>query len=136
MQVRDWLYVMDHCKGIDVVLHHGTLGEAYNIGGENEQHNLDVIRLMLKALGKPESLIKSVQDRPGHDRRYALDTAKLRALGWAPRTDFENALRETVAWYQQNEWWWRKIKSGEYWAYYQQQYGERLAATTRDHQKE
>jgi dTDP-glucose 4,6-dehydratase len=128
MQVRDWLYVMDHCKGIDVVLHHGTLGEAYNIGGENEQHNLDVIRLMLKILGKPEALIKSVQDRPGHDRRYALDTAKLRALGWAPRTDFEHALRETVTWYQQNEWWWRKIKSGEYWTYYQQQYGERLAS--------
>jgi dTDP-glucose 4,6-dehydratase len=128
MQVRDWLYVMDHCKGIDVVLHHGALGEAYNIGGENEQHNIDVIRSMLKALGKPESLIKSVTDRPGHDRRYALDTAKLRTLGWTPRTDFENALRETVAWYQQNEWWWRKIKSGEYWTYYQQQYGERLAS--------
>ncbi len=127
MQVRDWLYVMDHCKGIDLVLHQGTLGEAYNIGGENEQHNIDVIRVMLRILGKPESLLRRVTDRPGHDKRYALDTTKLRALGWAPRQDFKNAMRETVNWYVQNEWWWRKIKSGEYLEYYKQQYGERLA---------
>lgn len=131
MQVRDWLYVMDHCKGIDLVLHQGKLGEAYNIGGENEQHNIDVIRLMLKILGKPESLMRRVIDRPGHDKRYALDTSKLRALGWAPRQDFENALRETVEWYVRNEWWWRTIKSGEYLEYYKQQYGERLEVASR-----
>ncbi|MBI5879211.1 MAG: dTDP-glucose 4,6-dehydratase [Chloroflexi bacterium] len=128
LQVRDWLHVLDHCKGIDVVLHQGRLGEAYNIGGENEQHNIDVIRLMLRALGKPESLIRRVRDREGHDRRYALDTAKLRALGWAPRRDFEAAIGETVDWFRQNDWWWRPIKSGEYLEYYKQQYGERLAA--------
>ncbi|MEP7199337.1 MAG: dTDP-glucose 4,6-dehydratase, partial [Chloroflexota bacterium] len=124
-QVRDWLYVLDHCKGIDRVLHQGALGEAYNIGGENEQHNIDVIRMMLRLLGKPDTLMRRVADRPGHDKRYALDTTKLRALGWAPRADFESALRETVEWYVKNEWWWRKIKSGEYLDYYQQQYGER-----------
>ena len=127
MQVRDWLYVLDHCNGIDLVLHQGNSGEAYNIGGENEQHNIDVIRLMLRILGKPESLMRRVTDRPGHDKRYALDTTKLRALGWAPRRDFESALRETVDWYIKNEWWWRKIKSGEYLEYYKAQYGERLA---------
>ena len=128
LQVRDWLFVQDHCEGIDLVLHEGRLGEAYNIGGENEQHNIDVIRRMLSLLGKPETLLRRVADRPGHDKRYALDTSKLRALGWAPRADFENALRETVDWYVANEWWWRKIKSGEYLEYYRQQYGERLAA--------
>ena len=90
---------------------------------------MDVIRRMLRVLGKPDTLMRRVADRPGHDKRYALDTAKLRALGWAPRADFEQALRETVAWYVKNEWWWRKIKSGEYLDYYQQQYGERLATT-------
>ena len=128
LQVRDWLFVQDHCKGIDLVLHEGRLGEAYNIGGENERHNIDVIRTMLCLLGKPETLLRRVTDRPGHDKRYALDTSKLRALGWAPRADFDDALRETVAWYVANEWWWRKIKSGEYLEYYQQQYGERLSA--------
>ena len=127
LQVRDWLYVLDHCNGIDLVLHQGNSGEAYNIGGENEQHNIDVIRLMLRILGKPESLMRRVTDRPGHDKRYALDTSKLRALGWAPCRDFESALRETVDWYIKNEWWWRKIKSGEYLEYYKAQYGERLA---------
>lgn len=127
MQVRDWLHVMDHAKGIDVVLTRGQVGEAYNVGGENEQHNIDVIRMMLRILGKPESLIKRVADRPGHDRRYALDTSKLRALGWAPRTDFEAALRETVEWYMNNAWWWRKIKSGEFKEFYRRQYAERLA---------
>lgn len=127
MQVRDWLYVVDHCKGIDLAFHQGRLGEAYNIGGENEQHNIDVIRMMLRILGKSESLLRQVTDRPGHDKRYALDTAKLRALGWAPRTDFETAMSETIDWYTRNEWWWRKIKSGEYLEYYKQQYGERLA---------
>lgn len=127
MQVRDWLHVVDHARGIDVALTQGAVGETYNVGGENERHNIDVIRMMLAILGKPESLIKRVADRPGHDRRYALDTHKLRALGWAPRTDFEAALRETVAWYVNNEWWWRKIKSGEFKEFYRRQYAERLA---------
>ncbi len=127
MQVRDWLHVMDHVTGIDIVFTKGEVGEAYNVGGENERHNIDVIRMMLRILGKPESLIKRVADRPGHDRRYALDTRKLRALGWAPRADFEGALRETVDWYVNNAWWWRKLKSGEFKEFYRRQYAERLA---------
>jgi len=127
MQVRDWLYVMDHVEGIDLVLTRGELGEVYNLGGENERHNIDVVRMMLAMLGKPESLIKHVADRPGHDRRYALDTRKIRALGWAPRSNFETALRETVDWYVNNAWWWRKIKSGEFKEFYRRQYAERLA---------
>jgi dTDP-glucose 4,6-dehydratase len=127
MQVRDWLHVMDHAKGVDVALTKGVIGEAYNVGGENEQHNIDVIHTMLKILGKPASLIKRVTDRPGHDRRYALDTSKLRELGWAPRDDFESALRETIEWYVNNEWWWRKIKSGEFKEFYRKQYEQRLA---------
>jgi dTDP-glucose 4,6-dehydratase len=126
MQVRDWLYVEDHCAGIDCVLHHGQAGEVYNLGGENERHNIDVIRQMLALLGKPESLIRPVADRPGHDRRYALDNSKIRALGFTHRYTFEQGLEETVKWYVNNEWWWRKIKSGEYRAYYQAQYGKRL----------
>lgn len=127
-QVRDWLYVEDHCSGIDLALHRGAAGEVYNLGGGNERHNLDVTRLILKLLGKPDSLIRPVADRPGHDRRYALDCARLRALGWQPAWGFEAAMAATVAWYRQNEWWWRPIKSGEFKAYYQQQYGQRLAA--------
>jgi dTDP-glucose 4,6-dehydratase len=127
MQVRDWLYVMDHVQGIDLVLTRGEPGEVYNLGGENERCNIDVVRMMLAILGKPESLIRYVADRPGHDRRYALDTRKLRALGWAPRSDFETALRETVSWYVNNAWWWRKIKSGEFEEFYRLQYAERLA---------
>jgi dTDP-glucose 4,6-dehydratase len=128
MQVRDWLYVEDHCSGIDRVLHRGQAGEAYNLGGGNERHNIEVTRLILRLLGKPESLVKRVADRPGHDRRYALDCAKVTALGWKPARDFEAAMAETVAWYQKNEWWWRPIKSGEFKAFYQKQYGERLAS--------
>jgi dTDP-glucose 4,6-dehydratase len=127
-QVRDWLYVLDHCSGIDLVLHQGTAGEVYNLGGGNERHNIDVTRQILALLGKPESLIKTVADRPGHDRRYALDCARLHALGWRPAHTFEQALAETVAWYRDNEWWWRPIKSGDFKAYYAQQYGDRLAA--------
>lgn len=125
-QVRDWLYVDDHCAGIDAVLQHGQPGEAYNLGGENERHNIDVVHKLLKLLGKPESLIRSVDDRPGHDRRYALDNAKIRQLGWKPEVDFDGALERTVSWYKSNEWWWRKIKSGDYQEYYQAQYGQRL----------
>jgi dTDP-glucose 4,6-dehydratase len=127
-QVRDWLYVLDHCSGIDLVLHQGQAGEVYNLGGGNERHNIDVTRQILELLGKPESLIKPVADRPGHDRRYALDCAKLHALGWSPAHTFEQALSETVAWYRDNEWWWRPIKNGDFKAYYAQQYGDRLAA--------
>lgn len=127
MQVRDWLYVEDHCAGIDLVLHRGEPGGVYNLGGGNERRNLEVTRLILKLLGKPESIVKHVADRPGHDRRYALDCAKIAALGWQPAHDFESAMAETVNWYLKNEWWWRPIKSGEFSEYYQRQYGERLA---------
>jgi dTDP-glucose 4,6-dehydratase len=128
MQVRDWLYVADHVTGIDVVLHKGEAGEAYNVAGENEQHNIDVIKRMLSILGKPESLIKYVPDREGHDRRYAMTCDKLRALGWERQYSFESALAETVRWYQENEWWWREIKTGDYLDYYKRQYADRLAA--------
>ncbi len=126
MQVRDWLYVEDHCSGIDLVLHEGKPGEAYNLGGENERHNVDVIRQMLAILGKPESLITPVVDRPGHDRRYALDNTKLHELGWEHSRTFDRALEQTVNWYVENEWWWRKIKTGEFREYYERQYGSRL----------
>lgn len=129
-QVRDWLYVLDHCSGIDHVLHHGAPGEIYNIGGGNERHNIDVTRAILRLLGKPESLIKHVADRPGHDRRYALNCAKAHALGWRPTHDFERGLAETVQWYVDNTWWWQPIKSGEFRAYYQKQYAARLASAT------
>ncbi len=127
LQVRDWLYVEDHCAGIDLVLHKGQPGEVYNLGGGNERHNVEITKLILKLLGKPETLIKRVTDRPGHDRRYALDSTKIIQLGWQPGRDFEAAMAETVAWYKENEWWWRPIKSGEFKEYYQRQYGERLA---------
>lgn len=128
MQIRDWLYVADHCSAIDTVLHHGTPGETYNIGAGNERPNLDVIRLILQTLGKPESLIYHISDRPGHDRRYSVDSTKTRALGWKPQYDFENAIRSTVEWYAANEWWWRPIKSGEFRQYYEKLYAGRLAA--------
>jgi dTDP-glucose 4,6-dehydratase len=125
-QVRDWLYVDDHCAGIDLVLRQGVPGEAYNLGGKNERHNIDVVKHMLSILGKPESLIQHVEDRPGHDRRYALDNSKIRELGWQPSLSFDQALERTVRWYADNEHWWRKLKSGEYLEYYQAQYGHRL----------
>ncbi len=110
LNVRDWLYVDDHCKGVDYVLHHGKIGEVYNIGGGNEKTNLEITNLILKSLNKPGTLIKGVADRPGHDRRYAVDTAKIRQLGWKPACRFEEALAETIQWYVKNEPWWRKIK--------------------------
>lgn len=125
-QQRDYQYVLDHCEAIDVVLHKGTPGEVYNVGTGREIYNIDMARLILKLLGKPESLIRHVADRPGHDRRYALDCSKLQALGWRSRHTFEEALEKTVRWYVDNEWWWRKIKSGAYMAYYKKWYGERL----------
>jgi len=127
MNERDWLYVSDHCRAIDVVIESGTPGEVYNIGGGNHVKNADLTRRILQLLGKPESLIRHVADRPGHDRRYSLDITKLQSLGWQPRVPFERGLAETVAWYQQNEWWWRPIKEGDpaFQAYYQTQYGDR-----------
>jgi dTDP-glucose 4,6-dehydratase len=126
--VRDWLHVLDHCRGVDVVVDRGEDGEAYNIGGGNEVSNVDLTHRILHLLDRPASLIRSVADRPGHDRRYCLDTAKLRGLGWAPLADFDAGLTETVAWYRANEWWWRPIKEQDpaFRAYYQAQYGSRL----------
>lgn len=124
-QMRDYQYVLDHCEAIDVVLHHGKIGEVYNVGTGEETENIVMARMILKLLGKPESLIQHVPDRPGHDRRYALDVSKLRALGWRSTHTFEEALRKTVQWYVENEWWWRKLKSGEYLEYYRKQYLER-----------
>lgn len=124
-QMRDYQYVLDHCEAIDLVLHHGKIGEVYNVGTGREVYNIDMARLILKLLNKPESLIQHVADRPGHDRRYSLDVTKLLALGWEPAHSFEEALEKTVQWYAANEWWWRKIKSGEYREYYGKQYAER-----------
>ena len=126
MNVRDWLHVRDHCSAIDRVLHDGRIGEVYNIGGSNEMPNLDVVRLILKHLKKPESLIAFVKDRPGHDRRYAIDSAKLRReLGWTHAFTFERGIAETIDWYVENEPWWKRILSGEYQAYYERMYGRR-----------
>lgn len=127
MQMRDYQYVLDHCEGIDVVLHKGTPGEIYNVGTEVETHNIDMARKILDILGKPHSLITFVPDRAGHDRRYALDCSKLRALGWHSRHSFDAALEKTVRWFVENEAWWRPIKSGEYMDYYRRQYVERQA---------
>ena len=125
MNVRDWLYVRDHCKAIDFLLEKGVDGEVYNIGGGNELPNIELTNFILDYLGKPRSLVTYVKDRQGHDRRYSLNCDKLKSLDWRPRTDFENALKESIDWYVQNEWWWTKIKSGEYWDYYRKQYVER-----------
>jgi len=121
-QMRDYQYVSDHCEGIDVVLHRGQPGEIYNLGTEVETFNIDMARMVLKLLGKPQSLIQHITDRPGHDRRYSLNCDKIKALGWRSRHTFEQALEKTVQWYVDNEWWWRKIKSGEYMEYYRRQY--------------
>jgi dTDP-glucose 4,6-dehydratase len=121
--VRDWLYVEDHCSALLRVFEAGRAGEVYNIGGSNEQRNVDLVKGVLGLLGKPESLITFVKDRPGHDRRYAIDASKLaRELGWKPANSFESALRKTVDWYRAHESWWRRVKTGEYRDYYQRQY--------------
>ena len=129
MQMRDYQFVADHCEAIDVVLHRGTIGEAYNVGTGREEHNIEMARLILKLLGKPAALLQHVADRAGHDRRYSLDVSKLRALGWEPAHSFEEALTKTVQWYVENEWWWRKLKTGEYREYYRKQYVERGKTT-------
>lgn len=126
-QMREYQYVVDHCEAIDLVLHKGQLGEAYNIGTGEEMENMEMVEILLKALGKPRDLIRHVADRPGHDRRYSLNIAKIKALGWQPRHTAEEAIIKTAHWYEKNEWWWRKIKSGEFKKYYQEQYGKRLA---------
>ncbi|MCY1457042.1 dTDP-glucose 4,6-dehydratase [compost metagenome] len=125
--VRDWLHVTDHCSAIDLVLHKGFDGEVYNVGGHNEKTNLEVVKEILKQLDKPESLIQYVEDRLGHDRRYAIDPTKLqKELGWEPRYTFETGLKETVQWYLDNQSWWENIISGDYQNYYQQQYGGKV----------
>jgi dTDP-glucose 4,6-dehydratase len=125
--VRDWLHVDDHCRAIDLLIETGVSGEVYNIGGGNEVMNVDLTHRILDALGKPASLIKPVADRPGHDRRYCLDTTKLRGMGWAPAEPFDEGLRRTIEWYRRNEWWWRPIKEQDpaFKAYYQAQYQHR-----------
>lgn len=127
-QVRDWLHVDDHARGVDRVLHFGAAGEAYNLAGENQRVNVEVTGRILELLDKPPSLIKHVPDREGHDRRYAMIAEKARALGWRRQYDFDSGLEATVRWYQDNEWWWRKIKTGEFLDYYKRQYADRLAA--------
>lgn len=128
-QMRDYQYVVDHCEGIDVALHRGQLGEVYNLGTGVETQNIVMARKLLALLGKPESLLQYITDRPGHDRRYALNIDKICALGWRPRHDFDQALEATVRWYVDNEWWWRKIKSGEHYrSYYQAHYQGREVA--------
>jgi dTDP-glucose 4,6-dehydratase len=121
-QMRDYQYVLDHCEGIDIVLHRGKVGQVYNVGTGVETENIVMARAILDLLGKPHSLIQHVADRPGHDRRYSLNCDRLAALGWKSAHTFEQALEKTVSWYIDNEWWWRKIKSGEYMTYYRQMY--------------
>ena len=126
LNVRDWLYVEDHCKAIDMILHDGRIGEVYNIGGHNERANIDVVKTVLKILGKDESLITYVKDRPGHDMRYAIDPTKIKnELGWYPETTFDEGIKKTVEWYLKNEDWWQNIVSGEYMNYYEKMYGNK-----------
>ncbi len=126
MNVRDWIHVQDHCEAIDTVLHKGKDGAVYNIGGENERTNMEIIRTILNILNRPESLIRYVKDRPGHDRRYAIDSTKVKTdLGFTPRKEFKTGMEETVRWYMDNTGWWERIKSGQYMEYYKNMYGNR-----------
>lgn len=127
LNVRDWLYVEDHCSAIDLVIHKGRNGEVYNIGGNNERTNLQIVQTILEQLGKPESLVTFVKDRPGHDRRYGIDPTKIMSeLSWKPKHNFETGIKETIEWYLQNKEWWTRIQSGAYQEYYAKQYGDRL----------
>lgn len=124
--VRDWLYVEDHCRAIDLIIHNGKVGEVYNVGGHNEKRNIDIVRIICQELGKPESLIVHVEDRKGHDRRYAIDPAKIhRELGWLPETKFEDGIKKTVKWYLEHKKWWQDIINGEYQEYYAKMYGSK-----------
>ena len=124
--VRDWLYVTDHCKAIDLIVRDGKAGEVYNVGGHNEMRNIDIVKLILKELGKPESLITYIGDRAGHDLRYAIDPAKItRELGWSPETKFADGIKRTIGWYLENRGWWERIINGEYVDYYRKMYGGR-----------
>ena len=126
INVRDWLYVEDHCKAIDLILRGGRVGEVYNIGGHNEMRNIDIVKLICRELGKPESLITYVTDRKGHDMRYAIDPTKIHnELGWLPETRFEDGIKKTIRWYLDNEAWWRPIIQGDYMDYYEKMYGNR-----------
>ena len=126
MQVRDWLHVKDHCAAIWTVLQKGRVGEVYNVGGNNEKANIEIVRLILQQLGKPESLIEYVQDRPGHDRRYAIDNTKITTeLGWQPEYTFEQGIQETIEWYLQNLEWVENVTSGEYQKYYNMMYEDK-----------
>ncbi len=126
LNVRDWLYVEDHCKAIDLIIHKGTVGEVYNIGGHNEMCNIDIVKLICKELGKSESLITYVKDRKGHDMRYAIDPTKIHnELGWLPETKFKDGIKKTIRWYLENRAWWEEIISGEYQNYYEKMYGNR-----------
>ena len=126
MQVRNWIHASDFARAIGQVLEHGVSGEVYNAGGPDEEPNMTVVRRIIELTGASESQIEHVADRPGHDRRYSLSSAKVRALGWEPQVRFEEGLAETVAWYRENEWWWAPIRSGDYRAYYERQYGRAL----------
>ncbi|MBQ7275024.1 MAG: dTDP-glucose 4,6-dehydratase [Clostridiales bacterium] len=126
LNVRDWLYVEDHCKAIDLIIHEGKVGEVYNVGGHNEMANIDIVKLILKELGKSEDLITYVTDRKGHDRRYAIDPTKIHnELGWLPETKFADGIVKTIKWYLDNEAWWQPIISGEYQNYYEKMYGDK-----------
>ncbi len=132
MQIRDWIHVLDHCRGILAAWEKGHKGEVYNFGGRCEKANIEITRLLLKLLGKPESLIQYVQDRPGHDRRYAIDCSKAeRVLGWVPEMNFDQGLQQTIDWYRSNQAWVEAITSGEYRHYYQKQYGQRLGSDSK-----
>ena len=127
LNVRDWLYVEDHCKAIDLIIRQGKVGEVYNIGGHNEMKNIDIVKIICEALGKPESLITHVTDRKGHDMRYDIDPAKIHGeLGWLPETMFKDGIQKTIQWYLDNKEWWERIISGEYQNYYDSMYGKRL----------
>ena len=126
LNVRDWLYVEDHCRAIDLIIHKGRVGEVYNVGGHNEMRNIDIVKLICKELGKPESLIVHVADRKGHDMRYAIDPTKIHnELGWLPETKFADGIKKTIDWYLNNRSWWETIISGEYQDYYEKMYGNR-----------